>query len=518
MRLLLLLTLTFLLHIVPVSAQKTDSLSISSEYGGFVDQLDSLLIDWYRTYSTDSAYQACLTNRSEIITDVPDSIYRYRLAQLSSPVPLDYNPAVQLYLTKYISKGKWFIPDLLGKAQYYFPMFEEILDTYQLPLELKYLTIIESALNPNAVSRAGATGIWQFMLGTARKYNLEINSYVDERRDPYMESIAAARYLKDLYDIYGDWHLAIASYNCGPGTMNNAIRRSGGKTNYWEVSKYLPHETRNYVPAFIAMNYIFNYYHEHNFVPCLSEIPMHVDTVMIRDELHFDKIASVLNIGKEELRLLNPQYRKDFIPAKTRNYPLRLRTELIGVFVALEDSIYRKDSLMYETNPVVFKADDYYVDTYTPAPQPANTEKLIYTVKSGDVLGYISSWYSVSISDIKSWNGIYSNNLQIGQKITIYKPIGVASRYRNIDSMSFVDKQKMSNAGATSSSASTSPVTSPEKIDPNYEYYTVQQGDNPWSIANKFNGVSVDDILKLNNISNPSSLKVGQKIKIRKKA
>jgi len=504
----------------PGIAQNTqDTPPIEDNYS-LVDKLDSLLIDWYKTYSTDSAYLFCVNKTSNIITELPDTIYRDRLAALVSPIPLTYNSAVLNYINKYISRGKWFIPDLLGKAQYYFPMFEEVLDRYQLPLELKYLTIVESALNPNAVSRAGATGIWQFMLQTGRKYNLEVNSYVDERRDPYLETIAAAKYLKDLYDIYGDWHLAIASYNCGPGTINNAIRRSGGKTNYWEIAKYLPYETRNYVPAFIAMNYIFNYYGEHGFTPCPSGIPMHVDTVMISEELPFSKIAGIIQVDIEELRLLNPQYRKDYIPARNRHYPLRLRTELVGSFIALEDSIYKKDSLMFDKEPVVITADESYEDSYTPATQPANTEKLVYTVKSGDILGYISSWYSVSVSDIKSWNGLYSNNLQIGQKIIIYKPNGVASKYRNIDSMSFVDKQKMANPGSTTSSTNKTTASgnnTTASLDPKYEYYTIQAGDNPWKIANKYNNVSVDDIMKLNNITDPSSLRVGQKIKIRKK-
>ncbi|HOY38778.1 MAG TPA: LysM peptidoglycan-binding domain-containing protein [Bacteroidales bacterium] len=492
--------------------QQTDTVAVT-DYG-FADKLDSLLLDWYKTYSNDSIYMVCVSHSNEVVTDVPDSVYRERLSTLVSPIPLDYNSLVQSYITKYISKGKWFIPDLLGKSKYYFPMFEEVLDAYQLPLELKYLTIVESALNPNAVSRAGATGIWQFMLQTARQYGLDVTSYIDERRDPYLESVAAAQYLKDLYDIYGDWHLAIASYNCGPGTINNAIRRSGGKTNYWEISKYLPYETRNYVPAFIAMNYIFSFYEEHKFFPCPSNIPVRVDTVMVSQELSFGKISQILGIDIEELRLLNPQYRKDYIPARNKNYPLRLRTEKISSFIALEDSLYKKDdTVLYVAEPIQLTDNEMIADNYTPTPQPLNTEKLVYTVKSGDILGYIATWYDVNVSDIKSWNGLRSNYLKIGQKIIVYKPVGVAVRYRNIDTMSFVDKQKMSNVTVASANNQTSVTT-----DPKYEYYTVQSGDNPWSIANKYPGVTVEDIMKLNNISNPSSLKVGQKLKIRKKA
>ncbi|NLA23972.1 MAG: transglycosylase SLT domain-containing protein [Bacteroidales bacterium] len=495
-------------------AQK-DSLKTKEEHDfSFVDRLDSLLLDWHKYYTKDSTNISHHFDLSaNIITDLPDTVYRDRLAQIVSPIELPYNAIVLKHIKRYVTRGKWFVPNLLGKAQYYFPMFEEVLDAYQLPHELKYLTIVESALNPNAVSRAGATGIWQFMLATGRRYDLEVNSYVDERRDPYTESIAAARYLKDLYEMYNDWHLAIASYNCGPGNINKAIRRSGGKTNYWEIAKHLPNETRNYVPAFIAVNYIFNFYSEHGFKIQKANIPMQVDTMMITAELSFEKIANILEIEVEELRLLNPQYRKDYIPAKNKHYPLRLRSEITSKFISLEDSIYKIDTSLIEKHiPVII--EEYFTDTYTPAPQPANTDKIIYTVKSGDVLGYIASWYDVNISELKSWSGIYSNNLKIGQKITIYKPTASAAKYKKIDNMSFEAKQKMvGKSVAPSNTQSTNTA-----LDANYEYYTVKKGDNPWTISKKFNNISIEEIMKLNNIENPSNLKVGQKIKIRKKA
>ena len=240
---------------------------------------------------------------------------------------------------------------MLGLSEYYFPMFEEALDRYDLPLELKYLPIIESALNPKALSRAGACGLWQFMYGTGKQMKLEISSFVDDRRDPVKATDAAARYLKSLYGIYGDWHLAIAAYNCGPGNVNRAIRRAGGKTNYWQIYYRLPRETRGYVPAFIAASYVMNYYEAHNLTPQLPEFPTQTDTIFVNDYLHFDQIAATLGIEKEQLQALNPKYRRDVVPAKKdRLYSLVLPEDKINEFIDKDTLVFAHDRQKFFPN------------------------------------------------------------------------------------------------------------------------------------------------------------------------
>lgn len=509
------LTISVLILILSVqisNAQNKDIINDSIQSFCMADKLDSLLIDWYKKYTTDSLPELSFFN-DELILDLPDSIYQQRLENIMSPIDLTYNKHVQQYINRYVKSGKWTVPELLGRANWYFPIFEQILDAYQLPHELKYLTIIESALNPNAVSRSGATGIWQFMYNTGKMYGLEINSYVDERRDPIKSSQVAAKFLSDLYNIYGDWNLVIAAYNCGPGTVNNAIRRVGGTGSFWDIYHLLPRETRSYVPAFIAVNYLFKYYTKHNYSAAKFGLPLLVDTILIDEELHFEQIEAVVGINKEDIRKLNPQYKMDIIPAKNKTYPLLLPMAIIPEFINLRDSIYTYlDSVYFNPDKFKYKPNETYVDAFTPAPQPQGTAKLEYKVKSGDVLGYIATWYNVSVNDIRSWNGKTSNYLNVGNKLIIYVPEAEADKYRKINSMSFDEKQKMAGINP----ATNKPKEEP--LDPNYEYYTVQQGDNPWGIANKFDDVSIDELLEMNNIDNASGLKVGQKLKIRKKS
>ena len=498
-----------------INAQNTnsnnkDTLLDCYDYS-LVNHLDSLLLDWHKKYSNDTI-DFTIYNKDELVLDISDSIYQERLQNISTPISITYNQHVQSYINRYVKKGKWTVPELLGRANWYFPIFEEILDAHQLPIELKYLTIIESALNPNAVSRSGATGIWQFMYNTGKMYGLEINSYVDERRDPVKSTQAAALFMQDLYNIYGDWNLVIAAYNCGPGTVNSAIRRSGGKANYWEIYHLLPRETRNYVPAFIAVNYLFNYYNLHNYKARQFTLPKLVDTVMINQELHFDQVQAVLGIPIEDIRILNPQYRKDIIPAKTKEYPLLLPSEYIPEFIDMSDSIYNyMDSVYFNPEKFKYQPNETFVDSYTPAPQPANTTKLEYRVKSGDVLGYIATWYNVNVSEIRSWNGKTSNYLNVGNTIIIYAPKNSAEKYRKINSMSFEEKQKFAGINTKTNK----PIEAP--LDSNYDYYTVKNGDNPWTIASKIDGLSIDDLLEMNNFDSNSTLSIGQKIKIRKK-
>lgn len=476
-----------------------------------VDRLDSLLQTWFYYTGRDTIKFLTANNRNNFINDIPDSVFEDRLRKIISPIEMSYNKVVQKYLDQYIKNGKWTAPKLLGLSYQFFPLFETFLDSYNMPIELKYLAVIESGLNPIAKSGSGAAGLWQFMFQTGKGYGLEINSYIDERMDIVKSTEAACKYLKKLYETYNDWILAIASYNCGPGTVNNAIRRAGGKTNYWDIYPYLPNQTRNYVPRFIAVTYMFEYANEHNFKPEAYPFYTDIDTVMIKKELHFAQLDSVLGISVEQSRELNPQYRYDIIPAKAKQYPLRIRHQYVGKFIELEDSIYKfKDSIFFNPQKYRYKPNEQY-DDYAPlATQPEGTVELNYTVKSGDVIGLISEWYGVKNSEIKAWNGI-GNNIKVGQVLKIYVKKELVEKYRNVNNMSFGDKQKMVGIDPTTNTPKEEP------LDPNYEYYTVKQGDSPYKIANLYDDVSVEDILKLNDNIDPSSLRIGQKLKIRKK-
>ena len=289
--------------------------------------------------------------------------YINRLLRLPTVMEMVHNEVVQKFIDRYSGRLRHSISYMLGASNFYIPIFEEALEAYQLPLELKYLPIIESALNPKAVSRVGASGLWQFMIGTGKQYGLQVNSLVDERRDPIKSSYAAARYLGDLYKIFGDWNLVIAAYNCGPENINKAIRRSNGNKDYWEIYPYLPKETRGYVPAFIAANYIMTYYSLHNICPMSTRLPAKTDTVMVNKNVHLEQVAEVIGINIDLLRSLNPMYRRDIIPGATEPYALRLPMTEVGKFIDLQDSVYnyKVDELLNKRSEVEIKDD---VPTY----------------------------------------------------------------------------------------------------------------------------------------------------------
>lgn len=309
---------------------------------GFSNNLDSLLNLWYVQQAIDSNSLVIGVEMDSvgIVPDFPDSVYIKRLSEITSAFDLTYNSIVRSYINVYTQKKRDRVEVMLGLTDYYFPIFEEILDQYQLPQELRVLPVIESALNPRAVSRAGATGIWQFMYGTGRMYKLTINSFVDERRDPILATHAAARFLKDLYAIYNDWTLVIAAYNCGPGNVNKAIRRAGGKRNYWDIYYFLPRETRGYVPAFIAATYALTYHNEHNIKVVPMSLPATSDTLMVSGMLHFQQVSEVLGVPVSTLRDLNPQYKLDIIPAKNKQHSLKLPLEHVGPFIDKQEQIF----------------------------------------------------------------------------------------------------------------------------------------------------------------------------------
>lgn len=500
-----LFVITFLVLSVSVfSQEEIDTVANADEQFGMVDSLEYLLKDWYYYTGRDTLIYYSENDYEQFEIDVPDSVFRERIEKLNTPINVAYNSNVQRFLDKYIKKSRWYAPKFLGLSQRYFPLFEEKLDAYGIPLELKYLPIIESALNPKARSRVGATGLWQFMYKTGLKMGLEITSYVDERMSPMASTDAACRYLKFLYETYNDWTLALAAYNAGPGNINKAIARSG-KNTYWEIYPYLPNETRNYVPGYIAVMYMFEYADAHNFKPEKFDFFEDVDTVLVTKQLHFVQLDSVLGIPVTESRDLNPQYKLDIVPAKDKSYPLLMQRKYVSKFIELEDSIYAyNDSVLFCKQNVEKIMASSNANYYAPSAQPAGTAAITYVVKSGDVLGSIASKYHVSVNSLKSWNGLGSNMIRVGQKLKVYVPQSQKSKYES--SSTTVSTQKTS-----SSSSST------QKLDSNYEYYTVKAGDTPRIIAAKYPGVTADDIIRLNGI-NPSKLQIGQKLKIRRKS
>jgi membrane-bound lytic murein transglycosylase D len=413
-----------------------------------------------------------------------DAIYESRLAKIdaASPFDLQYNGIVRGYIEMYTIRKRELVSRMMALSQFYFPMFEEALDRYNLPLELKYLAICESALNPMAKSRAGAMGLWQFMYPTGKMYGLKVSSYVDERCDPYKSTIAACEYFKYLYSLFGDWQMVLAAYNGGPGTVNKAIRRSGGKKTYWEIRPFLPKETQGYVPAFIAVNYVMNYTFEHNMYSAIPKKTfLSVDTVNIKRQISFDQISSVLDIPLEELQYLNPSYRKNVIPVLPDELSyLMLPQTKAGAFITNEDVIY----------------NFYKKDTLNSAAVLASQEVIkIHTVKPGEHLSTIAKKYGCSVADLKQWNGIRTSTVKPGKKLTIYL----------YQKQPAIKKAGPAEPAITEAGKSTAEVK--------YKYYTIKSGDSLYKIAQK-NKTTVDELKRLNGFGAKFSLIPGKKIKV----
>lgn len=463
-----------------VATQLKDSMVFSLEDMAKARRIDSLwLQELFATGRFEEMYGTVQNQSYEPLPYKEESteVLKQRLAKLNARTPfnVEYNASLESVINSYLKNRRKTLTRLMALSDYYFPMFEEQLDRYGLPLEMKYLAIVESALDPRAVSRVGATGLWQFMFSTGKMFDLDVNSYVDERSDPIMATEAASKYLFSLYNSLEDWDLALAAYNSGPGNVAKAIRRSGGKKNYWNIRSYLPRETAGYVPAFLATMYIFEYAKELGFKSEGPTIPyIATDTVKVKKMITFDQISEITSIPKEEIEYLNPSYKLGIIPyIEDENYVLRLPVDQIGKFVANEDAIYAyaEKELNEREKPLKELID-----------QP---ERIRYRVRKGDYLGKIAERYGVGVSQIKRWNGLRNNNLRVGQRLTVYprKPVGSSS----------------------STTASTS----------NVKTYTVKNGDSLWSISQKFPGVTVEKIKNWNDISG-TNLKPGMKLKIQK--
>lgn len=409
---------------------------------------------------------------------------KLRLEQLNRKTPFNvaYNPSLESVIKSFLTRRRGLMERMMTMSQFYFPLFEQEFDNHNIPLEMKYLAIIESALNPKARSRVGATGLWQFMYGTGREMGLEINSYVDERSDPIKSTKAASKYLNRLYSIYEDWDLALAAYNSGPGNVNKAIRRSGGHKNYWNLRSYLPRETAGYVPAFLATMYIFEYAEEYGITGKMPERNyFETDTVHVKSFITFNQISELTGIDKEVLTVLNPSYKLDAIPyVEGKVHILRLPWNAMGKFVANEEAIYAhvKNELASEESPLPELVKE------------AEENRLRYKVRSGDFLGKIAERYGVGVSQIKQWNGLRSNNLRIGQRLTIYP--------------------KRNATAAQSPSPSTTKTSS---IASNTKVHEVKSGDSLWTISRKYPGISIENLRKWNGISG-NNLKPGTKLKL----
>ncbi|MBR1575786.1 MAG: LysM peptidoglycan-binding domain-containing protein [Bacteroidales bacterium] len=473
------------------------------EDGYTVEKTDSLLSMWYLQNQISRLLEEDTFNDLEDIgefnsdsvrftTNVPDSILVERLKRMNSYITLPFNPIVKNYMILYSEKNVPKMKRILSLSDYYFPMFEEILSKYDMPLELKYMAIIESALNPVARSRAGAKGIWQFMYNTGRQYGLKINSFVDERMDVEKAADAAARYLMDAYNVFGDWALAISSYNCGPGNVNKAIRRAG-RRDFWSIYPYLPRETRGYMPAFVGAMYAMTYYREYGIEPNPSPMPAHTDTFIINRNLHFGQISDLIGVPIEDLRELNAQYVHDIIPGNEAPYVLKLPYQYTNSFLDCQDTLYTHlaDSLF---SPQILKSVG---DGTAPVRGGAGGGNVIrYKVRSGDYLGRIASRYHVSVRQIMNWNHLRSNNIRVGQVLTIYTG-------------GYAPSPAASQAGSTSQSSGTGTSSTGE-----YTIYTVLSGDSLFKISQRY-GVTVKAIMDLNHCS--SNIKAGQKLKIPRK-
>ena len=513
---------------------------------------DSLLNLWYvhsKVNSEDITEYDMDSVRFQ--SNVPDEVYIERIRQMNSFITLPYNDIVKNYIILYSEKMPTKMANILGLCKYYMPIFDEILNKYGMPEELKAMAVIESAMNPRAVSRAGAKVMWQFMYATAKMYGLHIDSFVDERLDPVKSAEAAAQYLKDSYEIFGDWNLAIASYNCGAGNVNKAIRRSGGKRAFWDIYPYLPRETRGYVPAFVGALYTMTYYKEHGIKPEAIEMPAHVDTFKITKMLHLRQVSDLTGAPLEELKDLNPQYSHEIVPGNSREYILRLPYNYTNAFIDNEDSLYRHKAEEY-FNPVTLKKIQ----------DGADGERIVYRVKSGDYLGRIASRHRCTVAQIKRWNNLKSNDIRVGQRLVIYRggsapasssstaasssnqtkasapanattyivksgdvlgkiaerhgcTVAQLKAWNGLTSNNIRVGQKLIVSGTEADSA-TQTTSSASAQNGEYTTYTVKSGDSFYSIAKNYPGISAQDIMNFNGLGS-SKIKPGMTIKIPKR-
>ncbi len=422
-----------------------------------------------------------------------DYTYQSRLAKLdaNSPFDLVYNEHVKGFINMYAFRKRESVSRMMGVAQLYYPMFEEVFDRYNIPLELKHLAVIESALIPYAKSRAGATGLWQFMYPTGKMYGLNVTSYIDQRCDPYKATVAAAEYLKSLYGMFNDWQMVLAAYNAGPGTISKAIRRSGGKKTYWEIRPYLPTETQGYVPAFIAANYVMSYAAEHNIYPAVPrKTYFEVDTVVVKEQMNFEQLSQALDITTEEILYFNPQYRKNIIPAGGN--AMCLPKNKIGIFLTNEQDIYAAIHAQQKEGLVVENLEEV---------------KKVHTVRSGEKLSSIARKYGVTVADLKNWNYVGKKGIKPGKKIIVY--VREQAKQKELD----IKPENNQNIAANKEKDTKQLAENKSASKSDFTWHKVKKGESLFSIAKK-HGVDVDEIKKLNKLKS-NNLTFGQLLKIK---
>ncbi len=466
----------------------------------FINTVEQSLQLFLIDYANQNNYDSIIRALNYVQDDVPefsDEVYCNRLKKLSemSPFHLDCNPITLSTIKFFVNNRRGFIKVVLGRSALYFDLFEEKLSEYGLPIELKYLSVIESGLRPQVKSRAGALGLWQFMYGTGQYYGLKENSYIDERMDPVLATDAACRYLKQLYGIYGDWNLALAAYNAGPGNVNKAIRRSGNKTTYWEVRPFLPSETQGYVPNFIAATYLLTYHAEHNIIPLKPNIHyVQLDTMCLTKGVHMQTISKLIRWDLEDIKSLNPIYKTTYIPSTIPNQCISGPLEKIGLLVSFEDSLYTLEEAVYAPTPVappppivVPISTDSLADSLE-IPAVSILDSFVYhKVKAGETMHAISNQYGVTIEQIMEWNALRTSNIYVGQRLKI-------KSHKNIKK-------------------ETVPVVNnPPKV--TKKYYNVRSGDTFSKIADKYN-LSMNDLSRLNPRVNVNRLTVGQRLRVR---
>lgn len=461
-----------------------------TEKKSITEKLDILKKDYAFDRTSSSIYDTIILNTNNYSPDkIPTfskEVIQDRMANIPTIIPMDYNRYVQAFIDLYTKERREQVSRMLGLEKVYFPIFEAELDRMKMPMELKYLSVVESALNPHARSRVGATGLWQFMYRTGKEYGLKVDSFVDERKDPYKSTIAAMRYLKNAHKEFGDWLLAIASYNCGAGNVRKAIYRSGGKRDFWSIRPYLPRETSGYVPAFIAATYTFQHASEHNIYPIYVDFSMEQDTLHIRNlDITLEELAKASDTKLTTLKNLNPELKLSRIPFTNKPYILRVPVEVADYFVQNESELRKKYGKRRYNKPSELAASS---PTY---PKPKGKLQY-YTVKDGDVVGTIAEKFGVSARNIAYWNNLRRYRIKVGQKLKIYS------------------NKRASGSSSGKSSSSTAVANAKGAT-----YHTVKNGDTMWTIANEYPGLTLSKIRNLNPGVSASKLKIGQKLRIK---
>ncbi len=468
-------------------------------YQRFLDVVENSLFEYYKeTWGKERAY-GIIDSLGYEEKDVPtfsDSVYIERLKRLDDAtiIDIEINDDLLKTLKYFVSNRRKYTAICLGRSKLYFPMYEEHLDKYQIPLELKYLSVIESGLRPTVKSRVGATGLWQFMYQTGRMFGLESDSYVDERMDPVKSTDAACRYLKYLFGLYGDWSIALAAYNAGPGNVNKAIRRSGGKMNYWDLRPFLPTETQMYVPNFICMLYMMTYYGEHNIIPNEAQVYLHeIDTVCLKSSVRISCLDTMIGLSSEEFLFLNPIYKTDVIPKTDEKQCIYLPVEKIDTFLVLEERIYAHDAYMDSTGKSFIALE----------------KKKTHVVLSNETLVQIAQKYDVSVNDIRVWNDLTTSTIYPGQRLTI------RIKERKYFEASTPGTTTASTTTPPQSNSGQSPNTTKTTDDGNYQYYSLKSGESLWTVSQKL-GIPFDTIQKLNADLDPKKMQPGDQIKIKR--